>query len=159
MRGGRDPLLARGANPREHQDVRVAEEWTPDNATFAYVDLSAFIAASGVLIIWAGWAAARGRLKRNYVIGMRTGTIMRTDATWRAAHKKCAWSFWSSGLVMVATSARNLRLAPTAAVDIGSLDLDEFLPVGGRPHRVRSGGQGSAHREIGATRDRAEAPL
>lgn len=84
--------------------MRHAEGWSREDATFAQVDLSLFLAALGLLLIAAGWAAARGRLKRNYVIGMRTGTIMRTDATWRAAHKKCAWSLWSSGLVIVATS-------------------------------------------------------
>lgn len=84
--------------------MRHAQGWSREDATFAQVDLSLFFAALGLLLIAAGWAAARGRLKRNYVIGMRTLTIMSTEATWRAAHKKCAWSFWSSGLVMVATS-------------------------------------------------------
>jgi hypothetical protein len=93
--------------------VRIAEEWSPEDATFAQVDLSVFLAALGLLLIAAGWAAARGRLKRNYVIGMRTGTIMRTDATWHAAHRKCAWSLWSSGLVMAATSAAVAGLRPS----------------------------------------------
>ncbi len=85
--------------------MRAAEGWSPDDATFAHVDLSVAFGALGALLVLAGWAAARGRLKRNYAIGMRTGTIMRTDQTWRADHKKCAWSFWSSGCVMIATSA------------------------------------------------------
>lgn len=93
--------------------MRAAQDWSPDDATFAHVDLSVFLAALGLLMIWAGWAAARGRLKRNYVIGMRTATIMRTDATWRAAHKKCAWSLWSSGLVLVATSTVLIALRPS----------------------------------------------
>jgi hypothetical protein len=92
--------------------MRLADEWSPEDATFAHVDLSVAIAVLGLLMVWAGWAAARGRLKRNYVIGMRTGTIMRTDATWRAAHKKCAWCFWSSGLVMLATSGVIFALRP-----------------------------------------------
>lgn len=91
----------------------VAEEWSPEDATFAQVDLSVFLAALGLILCAAGWAAARGRLKRNYVIGMRTGAIMKTDVTWRAAHKKCAWSMWSSGLVIVATSAIVTGLRPS----------------------------------------------
>jgi hypothetical protein len=95
--------------------MRTAEDWSPEDATFAHVDLSVLLAALGLLLVAAGWAAARGRLKRNYVIGMRTGTIMRSDATWRAAHKKCAWSLWSSGLVIVATSAVVTGLRPSRA--------------------------------------------
>ena len=93
--------------------MRAARDWSPEEATFAQVDLSAFLAVLGVVLIAAGWAAARGRLKRNYVIGMRTGTIMHSDATWHAAHRKCAWSLWSSGLVIVATSAVVAGLRPS----------------------------------------------
>jgi lysozyme family protein len=75
---------------------------TADDATFLYVDIAVLLGVLGLLMILAGWAAAKGRLKRNYVIGMRTSAIMRSDETWRVAHKKCAWSFWSSGGVLVA---------------------------------------------------------
>lgn len=91
----------------------VGQDWSPEDATFAHVDLSVLIAALGLLMICAGWASAAGRFKRNYVIGMRTRTIMRSDATWRAAHRECAWSFWSSGFVMVATSAVLIALRPS----------------------------------------------
>lgn len=75
---------------------------TADDATFLYVDIAVLFGGLGLLMMLAGWAAARGRLKRNYVIGMRTSAIMRSDQTWRVAHKKCAWSFWASGGVLVA---------------------------------------------------------
>ena len=93
--------------------MRVVQEWSPGDATFAQVDLSVMLAALGVLLIAAGWAAARGRLKRNYAIGMRTGTIMRNDETWRVAHQKCAWSIWSSGLVIVVSSVLIAGLRPS----------------------------------------------
>ena len=84
--------------------MRAADrDWSPADATFAHVDLAVMLAVFGLLLTAAGWAAARGRLKRNYAIGMRTGTIMRTDQTWRVAHEKCAWSLWSSGLVLLVT--------------------------------------------------------
>ena len=99
--------------------MRTVQEWSPDDATFAHVDLSVFFAALGAVLILAGWAAAKGRLKRNYVIGMRTATIMRTDATWRAAHRRCAWSLWSSGLVMLTTSAAVTGLRPSRQWTLG----------------------------------------
>ena len=110
--------------------MRVAQEWSDADATFAQVDLSLLLAALGLLLIAAGWAAARGRLKRNYVIGMRTRTIMRTDATWRAAHERCAWSLWSSGLVIVATSVLVTGLRPSRAVTLGLwIAMTVYLPV------------------------------
>lgn len=99
--------------------MRLTQGWSPEDAAFAQVDLSLFLGVLGLLLVAAGWAAARGRLKRNYVIGMRTGTIMRTDETWRAAHKKCAWSLWSSGLVIVATSVVVTGLRPTRNWTLG----------------------------------------
>ena len=93
--------------------MRVVQEWSPEDATFAQIDLSVLLAVLGVLLIAAGWAAARGRLKRNYAIGMRTGTIMRNDETWRVAHQKCAWSLWSSGLVIVVSSVLIAGLRPS----------------------------------------------
>lgn len=93
--------------------MRTSQEWTPEDATFAHVDLSVAIAALGLLLVLAGWAAAHGRLKRNDAVGMRTRTILRTDATWRAAHRKCAWSLWSSGSVMLATSGLLIGLRPS----------------------------------------------
>lgn len=80
---------------------------------FLHVDVGALLAAFGLLLIWAGWAAARGRLKRNYVIGMRTSAIMKSDETWRVAHQKCAWSFWSSGCVLVAAAALLIGFRPS----------------------------------------------
>jgi lysozyme family protein len=87
---------------------------TADDATFLYVDIAVLLGVLGLLMILAGWAAAKGRLKRNYVIGMRTSAIMRSDETWRVAHKKCAWSFWSSGGVLVAGALLLNVLRPPA---------------------------------------------
>ena len=111
--------LADSGGEREHLAVHVAEQWSPEDATFAQVDLSLLLAALGALLVAAGWAAARGRRKRNAVIGMRTATITRSDATWRAAHERCAWSLWSSGLVMLATSAVVTGLRPSRAWTLG----------------------------------------
>ena len=99
--------------------MRGASEWTSEDATFAQVDLSVMLAVLGLLLVWAGWAAARGRLKRNYVIGMRTRTVLRSDETWRAAHRECAWSFWSSGLVLIATGSLVYALRPSERWTVG----------------------------------------
>lgn len=90
-----------------------AHQGTTGDATFLYVDLAALLGLFGLLFVLAGWAAAKGRLKRNYVIGMRTSAIMKTDETWRVAHKKCAWSLWSSGLVLLATAGLLTGLRPS----------------------------------------------
>ena len=65
------------------------------------------------MLIWAGCAAARERLKRNYVIDMRTSAIMKSDETWRVAHKKSAWGIWSSGCVLAAAAALRFGLRPS----------------------------------------------
>ena len=92
---------------------------TADDAAFLPVDVAVLLALFGLVLIWAGWAAARGRLKRNYVIGMRTSAIMKSDETWRVAHKKCAWSLWSSGLVIIATSAVVTGVRPSRGWTLG----------------------------------------
>jgi hypothetical protein len=86
---------------------------TANDAAFPHVDVAGLFALFGLVLIWAGWAAARGRLKRNYVIGMRTSAIMRSDETWRVAHEKCAWTIWSSGCVLLGSAALLLVLRPS----------------------------------------------
>lgn len=93
------------------------------NSEFLHVDLAVLLGVLGLLLIWAGWAAARGRLKRNYVIGMRTSAIMKSDETWRVAHERCAWSFWASGCVLVAAAALLMGLRPASRWSVAVLGV------------------------------------
>lgn len=106
-----------------------------DELTFLHVDLAVFLAVCGLVLVWGGWAAARGRLKRNYVIGMRTSAIMKSDETWRVAHKKCAWSIWSSGCVLVGAAALLFTLRPSETwsvvlVSVAAASMGVLVVVG-----------------------------
>jgi uncharacterized membrane protein len=64
--------------------------------------------APGVVLIVAGlgvvavaWAAATGRLKRNWIAGLRLRSTMRSDAAWLAAHRTAEGPFVATGAVMV----------------------------------------------------------
>ena len=96
---------------------------TADEATFPHVDVAVLFAVLGLVLVWAGWAAARGRLKRNYVIGMRTSAIMKSDETWRVAHEKCAWTIWSSGCVLLGAAVLLLGLRPSEAWSVVLLSV------------------------------------
>lgn len=55
--------------------------------------------------------AARGRLRRNWIAGIRTRATMRSDATWVAGHQAAARTVWigfvlssAAGVVALVTS-------------------------------------------------------
>ena len=64
--------------------------------------------AAGVVLIVAGagvvavaWAAAAGRLKRNWIAGLRLKSTMRSDSAWLAAHRRARVPFVATGTVMM----------------------------------------------------------
>jgi hypothetical protein len=76
------------------------------------VVLASFIGVTFVfltaLIIAIDWAAARGRLRRNQFVGIRTPSTMRSDRGWIAGHRAA------------------LRLTPVHLVTGGSLLIGVF---------------------------------
>jgi len=67
------------------------------------------VVAPGVVLIVAGiavmavaWTAATGRLKRNWIAGLRLKSTMRSDAAWLAAHRRAKIPFSATGAMMVA---------------------------------------------------------
>ena len=94
--------------------------------------------APGVVLIVAGmgiavvaWAAAAGRLKRNWIAGLRLRSTMRSDSAWLAAHRKARVPFLATGTVMViggillAISSR----AETESIALGTAALAVTLAL------------------------------
>ncbi|MCB0998761.1 MAG: SdpI family protein [Acidimicrobiales bacterium] len=49
--------------------------------------LGALMIVSGGLLVGVGWAAATGRLRRNWFAGIRTTASMSSDEAWDACHR------------------------------------------------------------------------
>lgn len=69
--------------------------------------IPAFVAIlGGALVIWTAWRGRVGKLKRNYFVGIRLPSTLRSDAAWAAAHRVswiytalaggslAAWGIW-----------------------------------------------------------------
>ena len=56
---------------------------------------------AGTGIVAVAWAAAAGRLKRNWIAGLRLRSTMRSDSAWLAAHRKARVPFVATGTVMM----------------------------------------------------------
>jgi len=54
----------------------------------AQILLALVMSGSGVLLFWVARAAARGRLRRNMVAGIRTRATLASDEAWLAAHRR-----------------------------------------------------------------------
>jgi uncharacterized membrane protein len=70
----------------------------------------------GAVIAWAGWAGMTGRLPRQHWAGIRLPSTMRSDQTWRAAHRAGGPWLAAGGLVSVIGGVGLLLVRPTAAV-------------------------------------------
>lgn len=99
------------------------------------------MAAGGVLLIWQGWAAASGRLKRNAVAGIRTASTMASDEAWLAAHRRAKTPTVVAGAVSIAAALVVLLPVPSgvfvAAVLVSAV-LDVVLVLWGAAVGVRA---------------------
>ena len=70
----------------------------------------------GVVIARIGWLGVKGRLPRQHWAGIRLPSTMRSDETWRAAHRAGGPWLVAGGLVGVLGGAGLLLVRPTATV-------------------------------------------
>ena len=68
----------------------------------------------GVVALATAWLAARGRLPRNRLIGLRTSSTLSSDAAWCAGHKAAAWSLVVLGCVMLLAGAVLVVVDPSS---------------------------------------------
>lgn len=66
---------------------------------------------AGGAVIWAARAAASGRLKRNFIAGIRTRSTLASDEAWLAAHQAArsltelgGWSSIATGVLILLAS-------------------------------------------------------
>jgi len=69
----------------------------------AQILLALVMSGSGVLLFWVARAAARGRLRRNMVAGIRTRATLASDEAWIAAHRRAEGPSRAAGVVAIVT--------------------------------------------------------
>lgn len=112
------------------------------------VALTAFMAATfaflTALLIAVDWAAAKGRLRRNQFVGIRTPSTMRSDRAWVAGHRAALrltplHIVMGLALVTGALSARTVRslniVGPCGAIVFVAVALVTAM-VAGRAAKV-----------------------
>ena len=67
--------------------VSIAADAGTRIATSDAVVLGVLMIVSGGLLVGVGWAAATGRLRRNWFAGIRTTASMSSDEAWDACHR------------------------------------------------------------------------
>ncbi|KFI50787.1 SdpI family protein [Bifidobacterium biavatii] len=82
-----------------------------------------------VLLIWSVrlcfstyWDAKNGRLKRNYQIGIKTRWTIASDETWEYIHRKYAFVFLGSG-ILVALMPVDVAVGMITTRDINNMDM------------------------------------
>ena len=73
------------------------------------------LAAGGAGLLAVALLAARGRLRRNMLVGLRTRATLRDEAAWQAAHRKIGPSLAAAGLVWIGSAAALAAVRPEAA--------------------------------------------
>lgn len=66
------------------------------------VRVAILLALAGAALLATAWLGARGRLRRNKLLGIRVPSTLRSDAAWAAGHRAAAVPFALGGLVSVA---------------------------------------------------------
>ncbi|PWG66904.1 SdpI family protein [Bifidobacterium callitrichidarum] len=82
-----------------------------------------------ILLIWSArlcfstyWDAKNGRLERNYQMGIKTRWTIASDETWEYVHRKYAFVFLGSG-VLVALMPVDVLVGMIAARDISTMSM------------------------------------
>lgn len=76
-----------------------------------------------VLAVFTGVAvhlAARGRLPRNGILGIRTASVRRDDATWVRGHRAAVAPTWATVCIVVALSATSIAQNDASSVALTS---------------------------------------
>ena len=61
--------------------------------------LVVILLGTAVVMMWIGWRASRGTLRRNAFAGIRTPSTMASDAAWEAAHRAGGRQITQAGVV------------------------------------------------------------
>ncbi|MEU8889546.1 SdpI family protein [Streptomyces sp. NPDC048442] len=88
--------------------------------------LAVLLALMGLGLLVAGRTGSTGRLRRNGLVGIRTGRSMESDESWRTVHRTAApWLYAAGGTPLAAAVAVLFVRQPVAflAVVLGSVAL------------------------------------
>lgn len=67
---------------------------------------------AAVLVTWVTWIAARGKLSRNALAGVRTPVTMSSEAAWRIGHRAALSPTMVSGAMTVVWCALSITIVP-----------------------------------------------
>lgn len=96
--------------------------------------LAAVLVVAGATLLVVARKQAAGTLRRNQLVGLRTGQTLRSDAAWYEAHRRTAGLITAAGSVLVLSGLALLVLQPAgdgalAAIVLGSGGLTLLLVV------------------------------
>lgn len=74
--------------------------------------LALLLLGAGVLTVVTGLLFRRGKLPRNWFLGLRTPSTLRSDDAWRAAHEAAGSLIAVSGILLGATGVLVLLTDP-----------------------------------------------
>lgn len=104
------------------------------------VKVVVLLALAGALLLATAWLGARGRLRRNKVLGIRVPSTLRSDAAWAAAHRAAAAPFAAAGVVAllgaVAAAGASDETTPPIAIVTVTLVTAATVVAGVRGHRA-----------------------
>ncbi|MFZ4078920.1 MAG: SdpI family protein [Microbacteriaceae bacterium] len=104
---------------------------SPNDEVLLRVFIIVFPIVSGSAIVWTAHACASGRIKRNWAIGIRLPSTVKSEDAWLACHRRAQRALTGGGLAMIATGlAGILPLALPAAITIvgaGALTMLSFV--------------------------------
>lgn len=97
-------------------------ELVPERTRIMLIILIALFAWSAQLCFSAYRDARNGRLERNYQIGIKTRWTIASDETWEYIHRKYAFVFLGSG-VLVSLMPVDVLIGMIAARDINTMSM------------------------------------
>jgi len=104
---------------------------SPNEEVLLRIFIIVFPIVSGSAIVWTARACASGRIKRNWAIGIRFSSTMKSEDAWLACHRRAQRSLTLGGLAMIAAGlAGLLPLALPASIAIvgaGALTMLGFV--------------------------------
>ncbi|MEM7326143.1 MAG: SdpI family protein [Actinomycetota bacterium] len=90
--------------------------------------LAAMLMMTGVLVGYIGWAASRGRLRRNWIAGIRTQASLTSDEAWDACHRAGGRKLMAAGLILI-PSAIPLLFRPTNGLGLAIILASFVLTI------------------------------
>ena len=111
--------------------ARYPSGMSPNEEVLLRIFIIVFPIVSGSAIVWTARACASGRIKRNWAIGIRFPSTMKSEDAWLACHRRAQRALTLGGLAMIAAGlAGLLPLALPASIAIvgaGALTMLGFV--------------------------------